>query len=164
MGIKVTYEPLQDQAELHPGKSALMFCQGQKSVIWVPCIRVLPKRTIWTIHFFSKSNSKTAARRKAGSVSPDCESSDRRTRFGFCYGYCDTGRQDYRFDAFRRSGTDQRSHSLRFVHRRKYRRRQKSVAFRVVLAPKETLTEDKTKGHEKIIDRVTDEFALTLRK
>jgi phenylalanyl-tRNA synthetase beta chain len=41
----------------------------------------------------------------------------------------------------------------------------KSVAFRVVLAPKETLTEDKIQGvMKKIIDRVTDEFALTLRK
>ncbi len=41
----------------------------------------------------------------------------------------------------------------------------KSVAFRIVLAPKETMTEDKIQSvMARIIDRVSSGFALTLRK
>ena len=166
MGIKVTYEPLQDQAELHPGKSALMFCQGQKiGYLGALHPRFAKANDLDDTFLFEIELEKMPLEEKLVQYHPIAK--------------VPTVERDLAFVTDIATPVGKIIASMRSVDQELIKEvivfdlytgenigvDKKSVAFRVVLAPKETLTEDKIQGvMKKIIDRVTDEFALTLRK
>ena len=166
LGVKVTCESLKDQAQLHPGQAAVLLYQGERiGYLGALHPRFAKQNDLEDTYVFEIELDKLPLNQTMIQYQPISK--------------VPTVERDLAFVMAIDTPVGKIIDSMLSVDQELIKEVQvfdlytgenigadkKSVAFRIVLAPKETMTEDKIQSvMARIIDRVSSGFALTLRK